>query len=169
MPFSSVKGCNALQTGCITWTKSEGTNTNENIVELRRKPIEALRLTEEEISHSEVINILKDDAEGFELLIDSTIIEFEQSVDRVIEHYLAKELTPLCRTLHSIKGMSLNLGLNMLAKQALELETQAKNHQLPDIEPLQKLLNRLMVNIHQAQRMKAKHSASSLNKMNGNT
>lgn len=150
-------------------TKSEGTNTNENIVELRRKPIEALRLTEEEISHSEVINILKDDAEGFELLIDSTIIEFEQSVDRVIEHYLAKELTPLCRTLHSIKGMSLNLGLNMLAKQALELETQTKNHQLPDIEPLQKLLNRLMVNIHQAQRMKAKHSASSLNKMNGNT
>ncbi|WP_373944814.1 CHASE3 domain-containing protein [Vibrio chagasii] len=150
-------------------TKSEGTNTNENIVELRRKPIEALRLTEEEISHSEVINILKDDAEGFELLIDSTIIEFEQSVDRVIEHYLAKELTPLCRTLHSIKGMSLNLGLNMLAKQALELETQAKNQQLPDIEPLQKLLNRLMVNIHQAQRMKAKHSASSLNKMNGNT
>ncbi|MGI9887023.1 CHASE3 domain-containing protein [Vibrio chagasii] len=149
-------------------TKSEGTNTNENIVELRRKPIEALRLTEEEISHSEVINILKDDAEGFELLIDSTIIEFEQSVDRVIEHYLAKELTPLCRTLHSIKGMSLNLGLNMLAKQALELETQAKNQQLPDIEPLQKLLNRLMVNIHQAQRMKAKHSASSLNKMNGN-
>ena len=150
-------------------TKTEGTNTNENIVELRRKPIEALRLTEEEISHSEVINILKDDAEGFELLIDSTIIEFEQSVDRVIEHYLAKELTPLCRTLHSIKGMSLNLGLNMLAKQALELETQAKNQQLPDIEPLQKLLNRLMVNIHQAQRMKAKHSASSLNKMNGNT
>lgn len=147
-------------------TAAEGSSENENIVELHRKPIETLRLTEEEISHSEVIHILKDDTEGFSLLIDSTIIEFEQSVDRVIEYYLAKELEPLCRTLHSIKGMSLNLGLNMLSKQALELEVEAKNQQLPDIERLQKLLNRLMVNIHQAQRMKNAHSVEHLNQMN---
>ncbi|UPR50499.1 CHASE3 domain-containing protein [Vibrio cyclitrophicus] len=147
-------------------TAAEGSSENENIVELHRKPIETLRLTEEEISHSEVIQILKDDTEGFSLLIDSTIIEFEQSVDRVIEYYLAKELEPLCRTLHSIKGMSLNLGLNMLSKQALELEVQAKNQQLPDIELLQKLLNRLMVNIHQAQRMKNAHSVEHRNPMN---
>ncbi|MCK8072229.1 CHASE3 domain-containing protein [Vibrio sp. 1CM23M] len=147
-------------------TAVKGSSENENIVELHRKPIETLRLTEEEISHSEVIQILKDDKEGFSLLIDSTIIEFEQSVDRVIEYYLAKELEPLCRTLHSIKGMSLNLGLNMLSKQALELEVEAKNQQLPDIERLQKLLNRLMVNIHQAQRMKNAHSVEHLNQMN---
>ncbi|MCX2757911.1 CHASE3 domain-containing protein [Vibrio sp. Sgm 22] len=147
-------------------TATKGSGENENIVELHRKPIETLRLTEEEISHSEVIQILKDDTEGFSLLIDSTIIEFEQSVDRVIEYYLAKELEPLCRTLHSIKGMSLNLGLNMLSKQALELEVQAKNQQLPDIELLQKLLNRLMVNIHQAQRMKNAHSVEHHNPMN---
>ncbi|UWZ99994.1 CHASE3 domain-containing protein [Vibrio splendidus] len=147
-------------------TAAEGSSENENIVELHRKPIETLRLTEEEISHSEVIQILKDDTEGFSLLIDSTIIEFEQSVDRVIEYYLAKELEPLCRTLHSIKGMSLNLGLNMLSKQALELEVQAKNQQLPDIELLQKLLNRLMVNIHQAQRMKNAHSVEHHKPMN---
>ncbi|MEZ9777387.1 CHASE3 domain-containing protein [Vibrio sp. 10N.261.54.A5] len=147
-------------------TAAEGSSENENIVELHRKPIETLRLTEEEISQSEVIRILKDDTEGFSLLIDSTIIEFEQSVDRVIEYYLAKELEPLCRTLHSIKGMSLNLGLNMLSKQALELEVEAKNQQLPDIERLQKLLNRLMVNIHQVQRMKNAHSVEHLNQMN---
>ena len=147
-------------------TTAEGSLKNKNVVELHRKPIETLRLTEEEISHSEVIHILKDDAEGFSLLIDSTIIEFEQSVDHVIEYYLAKELEPLCRTLHSIKGMSLNLGLGTLSKQALELEIQAKNQQLPDIELLQKLLNRLMVNIHQAQRMKAANSVEHLNQMN---
>ncbi|OED75882.1 CHASE3 domain-containing protein, partial [Vibrio crassostreae] len=55
-------------------TAAEGSSENENIVELHRKPIETLRLTEEEISHSEVIHILKDDTEGFSLLIDSTII-----------------------------------------------------------------------------------------------
>ncbi|KPM01838.1 histidine kinase [Vibrio splendidus] len=147
----------------------ERTKEYENVIELLRKPIETLRLTEEEISHSEVLKMLKDDKKGFSMLIDSTILEFENSVDQVIEYYLAKKLKPLHTTLHSIKGMSLNLGLNMLAKQALALEAQTKNHQLPDIEPLQKLLNRLMVNIHQAQRMKAKHSASSLNKMNGKT
>ncbi|OMO35224.1 histidine kinase [Vibrio sp. 10N.261.46.E8] len=145
---------------------AESASHSENIVELHRKPIETLRLTEEEISHSEVIHILKDDAEGFSLLIDSTIIEFEQSVDRVIQYYLAKELEPLCRTLHSIKGMSLNLGLNMLSKQALELEVQAKNQQLPDIELLQKLLNRLMVNIHQAQRMKNATASKYQNQVN---
>ncbi|MEZ9656612.1 CHASE3 domain-containing protein [Vibrio splendidus] len=148
---------------------AEGLSHSENIVELHRKPIETLRLTEEELSHSEVIHILKDDAEGFSLLIDSTIIEFEQSVDRVIEYYLTKELEPLSRTLHSIKGMSLNLGLNMLSKQALELEVQAKDQQLPDIELLQKLLNRLMVNIHQAQRMKTANSFERLNQMNDKT
>lgn len=116
-----------------------------------------------------MIRILKDDTEGFSLLIDSTIIEFEQSVDRVIEYYLSKELEPLCRTLHSIKGMSLNLGLNMLSKQALELEVQAKDQQLPDIELLQKLLNRLTVNIHQAQRMKAVNSIERQTQMNDKT
>ena len=150
-------------------TETKDSNYDENIVELHRKPIETLRLTEEEISHSGVIHILKDDTEGFNLLIDSTIIEFEQSVDRVIEYYLAKELKLLCRTLHSIKGMSLNLGLKMLSKQALELEVQVKNQQLPDIELLQKLLNRLMVNIHQAQRMKTGNSLERLNQMNDKT
>lgn len=91
------------------------------------------------------------------------------ATDRVIEYYLAKELKLLCRTLHSIKGMSLNLGLKMLSKQALELEVQAKNQQLPDIELLQKLLNRLMVNIHQAQRMKTGNSLERLNQMNDKT
>ena len=49
--------------------------------------------------------------------------------------------------------MALNLGLSILSNQALTLETQTKNQQLPDIEQLQKLINRILVNEHQAQRM----------------
>ncbi len=49
--------------------------------------------------------------------------------------------------------MALNLGLDTLANQALEIETQVKNKQIPDIEQLQKLINRLQVNIHQGQRL----------------
>ncbi|MCG9555811.1 CHASE3 domain-containing protein [Vibrio sp. Isolate31] len=144
-------------------------DNNENVIELHRQPIETLRLTEEEISHSEILLMLKDDKEGFGMLIDSTIIEFEDSVDQVIAHFLAKDLELLHRTVHSIKGMSLNLGLNMLSKQTLDIEVQVKNRQLPDIEPLQKLLNRLLVNIHQAQRMKAINSIERLKKVDEKT
>ena len=135
----------------------------DNVIELHREPIEKLRLTEEEISRSEIVQLLQDDREELTTLIDSTIVEFEESIDQLIGFYVAKELEPLRKTLHSIKGMSLNLGLNTLSKQALDLETQAKNQQLPDIEPLQKLINRLLVNVHQAQRIKAAYSTSDSN------
>jgi HPt (histidine-containing phosphotransfer) domain-containing protein len=93
-------------------------------------------------------------------------VEFEESVDHLIEFYMSKELSSLQKTLHSIKGMSLNLGLDTLSKQALDLETQAKNKKLPEIEPLQKLINRLLVNIHQAQRIKAAYPSSDTNQIN---
>ncbi|MEF1229755.1 ATP-binding protein, partial [Vibrio fortis] len=120
----------------------EDIGMSSNVIALHREPIEKLRLTEEEISRSEIIQMLQDDQEGLATLIDSTIVEFEESVDHLIKFYMSKELNSLQKTLHSIKGMSLNLGLDTLSKQALDLETQAKNKKLPEIEPLQKLINR---------------------------
>lgn len=144
----------------------EDIDTSSNIIALHREPIEKLRLTEEEISRSEIIQMLQDDQEGLATLIDSTIVEFEESVDHLIEFYMSKELSSLQKTLHSIKGMSLNLGLDTLSKQALDLETQTKNKKLPEIEPLQKLINRLLVNIHQAQRIKAAYPSSDMSQIN---
>jgi len=135
-------------------------NRDSNVIELHREPLEKLRLTEEEISRSEIILMLQEDHEALATLIDSTIAEFEESIDHLIDFYMAKELHSLQKTLHSIKGMSLNLGLNTLSKQALDLETQVKHQKLPEIEPLQKLINRLLVNIHQAQRMKTAHPST---------
>jgi signal transduction histidine kinase/CheY-like chemotaxis protein/HPt (histidine-containing phosphotransfer) domain-containing protein len=142
------------QASYVDETVGRASEDHNNVIALQREPIEKLRLTEEEISQSEIIQMLQDDHEGLTTLIDSTILEFEESVDHLIEFYMAKELSSLQKTLHSIKGMSLNLGLNTLSKQALDLESKAKNQTLPEIEPLQKLINRLLVNIHQAQRMK---------------
>lgn len=144
----------------------EDIGTSNNVIALHREPIEKLRLTEEEISCSEIIQMLQDDQEGLATLIDSTIVEFEESVDHLIEFYMSKELSSLQKTLHSIKGMSLNLGLDTLSKQALDLETQTKNKKLPEIEPLQKLINRLLVNIHQAQRIKAAYPSSDMSQIN---
>ncbi|EOA8956033.1 ATP-binding protein [Vibrio harveyi] len=125
----------------------------ENVVELHREPIERLRLTEEELTHSETIEMLKEEPDALLDLLESIVNDFEKSVDELIEYFMAENLSSLYSTLHTTKGMALNLGLDTLANQALEIETQVKNKQIPDIEQLQKLINRLQVNIHQGQRL----------------
>ncbi|MGD1454128.1 ATP-binding protein [Vibrio harveyi] len=125
----------------------------ENVVELHREPIERLRLTEEELTHSETVEMLKEEPDALLDLLESIVNDFEKSVDELIEYFMAEDLSSLYSTLHTIKGMALNLGLDTLANQALEIETQVKNKQIPDIEQLQKLINRLQVNIHQGQRL----------------
>ncbi|HHP0460323.1 TPA: ATP-binding protein [Vibrio harveyi] len=125
----------------------------ENVVELHREPIERLRLTEEELTHSETVEMLKEEPDVLLDLLESIVNDFEKSVDELIEYFMAEDLSSLYSTLHTTKGMALNLGLDTLANQALEIETQVKNKQIPDIEQLQKLINRLQVNIHQGQRL----------------
>ena len=125
----------------------------ENVVELHREPIERLRLTEEELTHSETVEMLKEEPDALLDLLESIVNDFEKSVDELIEYFMAEDLSSLYSTLHTAKGMALNLGLDTLANQALEIETQVKNKQIPDIEQLQKLINRLQVNIHQGQRL----------------
>ncbi|MHA2862587.1 ATP-binding protein [Vibrio harveyi] len=125
----------------------------ENVVELHREPIERLRLTEEELTHSETVEMLKEEPDALLDLLESIVNDFEKSVDELIEYFMAEDLSSLYSTLHTTKGMALNLGLDTLANQALEIETQVKNKQIPDIEQLQKLINRLQVNIHQGQRL----------------
>ncbi|ELE7130880.1 response regulator [Vibrio harveyi] len=125
----------------------------ENVVELHREPIERLRLTEEELTHSETVEMLKEEPDALLDLLESIVNDFEKSVDELIEYFMAENLSSLYSTLHTAKGMALNLGLGTLANQALEIETQVKNKQIPDIEQLQKLINRLQVNIHQGQRL----------------
>ncbi|UTZ23331.1 hybrid sensor histidine kinase/response regulator [Vibrio campbellii] len=125
----------------------------ENVIELHREPIEKLRLTEEELTQSEMLEVLKEDTDARLDLLETIVNDFEKSVDELIEYFMAEDLAPLYSTLHTTKGMALNLGLDTLANQALEIETQVKNKQIPDIEQLQKLINRLQVNVHQGQRL----------------
>lgn len=131
----------------------EALEQTENVIELHREPIEKLRLTEEELTQSEMLEVLKEDPDARLDLLETIVNDFEKSVDELIEYFMAEDLAPLYSTLHTTKGMALNLGLDTLANQALEIETQVKNKQIPDIEQLQKLINRLQVNVHQGQRL----------------
>ncbi|WP_104036598.1 ATP-binding protein [Vibrio jasicida] len=132
---------------------------SENVVQLHREPIEKLRLTEEELTHSETIEILREEPEALMDLLKSIVCDFEAAVDELIEFFMVEDLDSLHSTLHTTKGMALNLGLDTLANQALEIETQVKNRQTPEIEQLQKLINRLQVNVHQGQRLIEKSRA----------
>ncbi|MGI9948753.1 ATP-binding protein [Vibrio hyugaensis] len=132
---------------------------SSNVVQLHREPIEKLRLTEEELTHSETVEILKEEPEALVDLLQSIVCDFETAVDELIEFFMVEDLDSLHSTLHTTKGMALNLGLDTLANQALKIETQVKNRQIPEIEQLQKLINRLQVNVHQGQRLIEKSRA----------
>lgn len=90
-----------------------------------------------------MLEVLKEDPDARLDILETIVNDFKKSVDELIAYFMIEDLTPLYSILHTTKGMALNLGLDTLANQALEIETQVKNKQIPDIEQLQKLINRL--------------------------
>ncbi|OOQ70784.1 hybrid sensor histidine kinase/response regulator [Vibrio parahaemolyticus] len=134
--------------------QTEEVSPASNVLQLQRKPIENLRLTEEELSNSEMLASLKEHPNELLDLLNSIITDFELAVDDLIENFMQSDFNSLKLTMHTTKGMVLNLGLKILASQALELETQLKMNQVPAIEQLQMLINRLQVNIHQGHRLR---------------
>ncbi|WMN99114.1 ATP-binding protein [Vibrio parahaemolyticus] len=134
--------------------QTEEVSPASNVLQLQRKSIENLRLTEEELSNSEMLASLKEHPNELLDLLNSIITDFELAVDDLIENFMQSDFDSLKLTMHTTKGMALNLGLKILASQALELETQLKMNQVPAIEQLQMLINRLQVNIHQGHRLR---------------
>ncbi len=134
--------------------QTEEVSPASNVLQLQRKPIENLRLTEEELSNSEMLASLKEHPNELLDLLNSIITDFELAVDDLIENFMQSDFDSLKLTMHTTKGMALNVGLKILASQALELETQLKMNQVPAIEQLQMLINRLQVNIHQGHRLR---------------
>ncbi|ELZ1715691.1 response regulator [Vibrio parahaemolyticus] len=134
--------------------QTEEVSPASNVLQLQRKPIENLRLTEEELSNSEMLASLKEHPNELLDLLNSIITDFELAVDDLIENFMQSDFDALKLTMHTTKGMVLNLGLKILASQALELEKQLKMNQVPAIEQLQMLINRLQVNIHQGHRLR---------------
>ncbi|TON29853.1 ATP-binding protein [Vibrio parahaemolyticus] len=134
--------------------QTEEVSPASNVLQLQRKPIENLRMTEEELSNSEMLASLKEHPNELLDLLNSIITDFELAVDDLIENFMQSDFDSLKLTMHTTKGMALNLGLKILASQALELETQLKMNQVPAIEQLQMLINRLQVNIHQGHRLR---------------
>lgn len=128
-------------------------NSNVADFQLHREPLERLKLTEEELSHSAIFNTLKHNIESRNSLIKVMNSEFSEAVDTILSSYSNEDSEPLHRALHSLKGMSKSLDLPILASLALALEQEVREDKLPSSQSMQKLINRLQVNMHQGERL----------------
>ncbi|KJY70674.1 histidine kinase [Vibrio coralliilyticus] len=128
-------------------------NASNNISTLIRFPVDKLPLTEEEVSQSPLINQLElQDREKVELL-ESLIFELDTKTDSLIELHSNTTPTELHAILHAIKGIALEFSMGEVLLLTKKTEDIARQGEIPEIELLQKLVNRLMVNSHEASRL----------------
>ncbi len=124
-----------------------------NVVSLVRYPIAQLPLTEEEISHSSLLfDMGLSDEEQLELL-SSLQTELDEKTELLFDAFSNDDTERLCGVVHSIKGTALEFGMSEMVSLAQYSESVSRSGQLPDVEELQKLINRMLVNSHQAHRL----------------
>ncbi|UPQ88868.1 nitrate- and nitrite sensing domain-containing protein [Vibrio sinaloensis] len=111
------------------------------------------KLTEEELSHSEILKSFDDDTQGKLGFVQTIIKEFDQGVATLLDSHSNNNLHQLHMTLHSLKGSAQNLQMPNLAEIALRLETKAKSGIKIEISELQQLVNLLELNIGAAQNL----------------
>ncbi|WP_117236353.1 ATP-binding protein [Vibrio maerlii] len=124
-----------------------------NMSILHRQPVDELKLTEEELTHSETLKGLKGNIASRNELVKLMCFEFEQAMNIILDNYATKELEPLHKALHSLKGMCISMNLPTLSKLVLSLDEQVRNGILPPSEAVQQLINLLQVNLHEGERI----------------
>lgn len=127
-----------------------------NVVYLVKAPIDSLSMTEEELSKSSLVVSESFTKAEVDELLNTFVDEAEQKVDELIGAYTNASSKELYIVLHSVKGILFEFGLHEAAILAQEAESIARNKQIPELELLQSLINRLLVNSHQAQRILSK-------------
>ncbi|PTP90187.1 ATP-binding protein [Vibrio splendidus] len=124
-----------------------------NITMLTRHPKNKLPLTEEELSRSQVL--AQDDLKSDQKLkcLTSLVDELENEIDELIELFSDAKQDDLSRTLKAVKEIAARYEMNEVLELASSAEQVADQHIMPEAELLQQLINRLMVNSHQATRL----------------
>lgn len=135
---------------------------NSNVVHLLRYPPEKLVMTEEEISHSPYFSA--DRISQSQDLLESVVTEFDCKVDQLIDAYSNEDITSLIAILVAIKGSAIEFNLIQLLELTEKLLDDGESKGLPDLVVLQKLINRLLVNSHQASRLLERNSQQQISK-----
>ncbi|MCC4818578.1 hybrid sensor histidine kinase/response regulator [Vibrio lentus] len=124
-----------------------------NITILTRLPKNKLPLTEEEVSRSLLLTSGKmETGEKLECLT-SLVEELENEIDELIELFSSARPDDLCRTLNAVRAIASRFEMTEVLELAVSAEQVTEHHTMPEAELLQQLINRLMVNSHQATRL----------------
>ncbi|MCX2757112.1 ATP-binding protein [Vibrio sp. Sgm 22] len=124
-----------------------------NVTILTRHPKNKLPLTEEELSRSQYL--ANDELKSDEKLkcLTSLVDELENEIDELIELFSDAKQDDLSRTLKAVKAIASRYEMSEVFGLATEAEKVTEKHIMPEAELLQQLINRLMVNSHQATRL----------------
>ena len=127
--------------------------SNSNVTMLTRPPKNKLPLTEEEISRSPLLE--GDKLEGNEKLkcLNNLVDELENEIDELIALFSDDKPDDLSRTLKAVIVIASKHEMYEVLELAISAAQTTEQHIMPEAELLQQLINRLMVNSHQATRL----------------
>ncbi|WP_434567841.1 ATP-binding protein [Vibrio chagasii] len=127
--------------------------SNSNVTMLTRPPKNKLPLTEEEISRSPILE--GDKLEGNEKLkcLNNLVDELENEIDELIALFSDDKPDDLSRTLKAVIAIASKHEMYEVLELAISAAQTTEQHIMPEAELLQQLINRLMVNSHQATRL----------------
>lgn len=127
--------------------------SNSNVTMLTRPPKNKLPLTEEEISRSPLLE--GDKLEGNEKLkcLNNLVDELENEIDELIALFSDDKPDDLSRTLKAVIAIASKHEMYEVLELAISAAQTIEQHIMPEAELLQQLINRLMVNSHQATRL----------------
>lgn len=124
-----------------------------NVTRLVRYSKDKLPMTEEELSRTQLLTDLSLSYQDKIDCLQSLEHDLELKIDALIEvftHSKPEELGPI---IQAIKGISLQFGMSEISKLIEQVEQNLNAEQMPGAEILQQVINRLMVNSHQAKRL----------------
>ncbi|CAH6961937.1 Histidine kinase [Vibrio chagasii] len=127
--------------------------SNSNVTMLTRPPKNKLPLTEEEISRSPLLE--GDKLAGNEKLkcLNNLVDELENEIDELIALFSDDKPDDLSRTLKAVITIASKHEMYEVLELARSAAQTTEQHIMPEAELLQQLINRLMVNSHQATRL----------------
>ncbi|CAH7305876.1 Histidine kinase [Vibrio chagasii] len=127
--------------------------SNSNVTMLTRPPKNKLPLTEEEISRSPLLE--GDKLAGNEKLkcLNNLVDELENEIDELIALFSDDKPDDLSRTLKAVIAIASKHEMDEVLELAISAAQTTEQHIMPEAELLQQLINRLMVNSHQATRL----------------
>ncbi|MCG9605630.1 ATP-binding protein [Vibrio alginolyticus] len=127
--------------------------SNSNVTMLTRPPKNKLPLTEEEISRSPLLE--GDKLAGNEKLkcLNNLVDELENEIDELIALFSDDKPDDLSRTLKAVITIASKHEMYEVLELAISAAQTTEQHIMPEAELLQQLINRLMVNSHQATRL----------------